>query len=239
MRGGGLSDGARDLYASANLQKVLYCSPAVSASMQCLRAPRIAPYFSPATRRVGIRRCKMTVSPRASLQDLVRLRGVFVPNNVVQDFTTLTGAALFTTAIYVALTKKKPTGRITAGLEVSVRVIVDMHAQAALLCAATNTLCAGTKDKVLLASSSAIFWYAGRYLFFGVRWGATSSIWLMDKVEPIASSSQFKPCPYQDPTQCDLYSVPFAQAPQAGTFMQFVNSCLPGILPLREWCSAS
>ena len=92
-----------------------------------------------------------------------------------------------------------------------------MHAQAALFCVATHGPHTGTKDKVILASSSAIFWYAGRFLFFGVRWGATSSIWLMDKIRPITSSSQFKPCPYTDATQCDLYSVPSAQAPQVSS----------------------
>ncbi|KAL3139554.1 hypothetical protein ABBQ38_003875 [Trebouxia sp. C0009 RCD-2024] len=123
----------------------------------------------------------MTGSPRASLQDLVRMRGLFTPTFISQDFTVLTGAALLTAATYVAVTKRRPTS---------------------------------TKDKVVLASGTGIFWYAGRYLFYGVRWGATSSIWLMDKVWPISSSSQWSPCPYDDPTRCDLYSVPVAQAPQ-------------------------
>ena len=100
-------------------KSALYCSPGVSASMQALLAPRVAPCFSPVKRRAGLRRCKITVSPRASLQDVVRMRGVLVPNNVVQDFTTLTAAAIFTSAVYVALTQKKPTGRITASLDLS------------------------------------------------------------------------------------------------------------------------
>lgn len=67
------------------------------------------------------------------------MRGVLIPDNVVQDFTTLTGATLLTTAVYVALTRKKPTGKITVSLSLSWRVILDMHAPALLLriCAAT------------------------------------------------------------------------------------------------------
>lgn len=61
-------------------------------------------------------------------------------------------------------------------------------------------------------SSSAIFWYAGRFLFFGVRWGTASSIWLLDKLRPISPSSQWQPCP-TEPAQCDLHSVPLI--PQA------------------------
>ena len=108
-------------------------SPSLSAGMQALRAPRVAPRFIPVRRRFGIRRCKVTVSPRASLQDLVRVRGIFAPNNVVQDFTTLTAATLLTTAVYVALTQKKPTGKSNARFSLSWYVILDMHAQTSRL----------------------------------------------------------------------------------------------------------
>lgn len=53
----------------------------------------------------------MSGSPRASLQDLVRTRGLFTPTCIAQDFTVLTGAALLTAATYVAVTKKRPTSK--------------------------------------------------------------------------------------------------------------------------------
>ena len=64
----------------------------------------------------------MSASPRASFQDLVRTRGILLPGNVLQDFAALTGATLLTTVMYVALTRKKPTGKITASFSLSWRV---------------------------------------------------------------------------------------------------------------------
>lgn len=98
------------IYMLQNPSTVL--QSAVSASMQALRAPRVAPCFCPVRKQARPRPRKMSGLTRASLQDLIRERGLFTPTSIAQDFTVLTGATLLTAAIYVAVTKKKPKGTI-------------------------------------------------------------------------------------------------------------------------------
>lgn len=64
---------------------------------------------------------------------------------------------------------------------------------------------AGVKDGVLLLSGAVIFWYGGRFLFYGVRWGVNSTFFLAEPlVRSITPEKRWVQCPAAEPRACEI-----------------------------------
>lgn len=87
----------------------LYCF--LTPNMQVLQKPCAALFFRSKTAR-HVSRCRKIAQPTASLQEIIRTRGLVIPTSVAQDVATLTGATAVAAALYAVVARKKPSGKL-------------------------------------------------------------------------------------------------------------------------------